>query len=167
MKRMVKNGDLIDVESDGTITVAGKPVGGGNAIKTKTVNLRLNIDYTDITTSTDFLVLQMTDAGNAKLDDFVDGIIKNNVISLYCTQWVFHDGGSLPDNTPICNLYGTFDIPATAINQNMNGLAFPYDNNGKFVFAKVEAQWRFGFFGKSEPDILIHPQGIELYIFYL
>ena len=30
MKRMVKNGDLIDVESDGTITVAGKPVGGGS-----------------------------------------------------------------------------------------------------------------------------------------
>lgn len=29
MKRMVKNGDLIDVESDGTITVAGKPIGGG------------------------------------------------------------------------------------------------------------------------------------------
>lgn len=29
MKRMVKNGDLLDVEPDGTITVAGKPVGGG------------------------------------------------------------------------------------------------------------------------------------------
>ena len=28
MKRMVKNGDLIDVEPDGTITVAGKPIGG-------------------------------------------------------------------------------------------------------------------------------------------
>ena len=26
---MVKNGDLIDVEPDGSITVAGKPVGGG------------------------------------------------------------------------------------------------------------------------------------------
>lgn len=29
MKRMVKNGDLLDVEPDGTITVAGKPIGGG------------------------------------------------------------------------------------------------------------------------------------------
>ena len=29
MKRMVKNGDLIDVEPDATITVAGKPIGGG------------------------------------------------------------------------------------------------------------------------------------------
>ena len=29
MKRMVKNGDLIDVEPDGSITVAGKPIGGG------------------------------------------------------------------------------------------------------------------------------------------
>ena len=31
MKRMVKNGDLIDVEPDGSITVAGKPVGGGGS----------------------------------------------------------------------------------------------------------------------------------------
>ena len=30
MKRMVKNGDLIDVEPDGSITVAGKPIGGGS-----------------------------------------------------------------------------------------------------------------------------------------
>lgn len=29
MKRMVKNGNLIDVEPDGTMTVAGKPIGGG------------------------------------------------------------------------------------------------------------------------------------------
>ncbi len=31
MKRMVKNGDLIDVEPDGSITVAGKPIGGGGS----------------------------------------------------------------------------------------------------------------------------------------
>ena len=31
MKRMVKNGDLLDVEPDGTITVAGKPIGGGGS----------------------------------------------------------------------------------------------------------------------------------------
>ena len=30
MKRMVKNGDLIDVEPDGTLTVAGKPIGGSS-----------------------------------------------------------------------------------------------------------------------------------------
>ena len=30
MKRMVKNGDLLDVEPDGTITVGGKPIGGGS-----------------------------------------------------------------------------------------------------------------------------------------
>ena len=30
MKRMAKNGDLIDVEPDGSITVAGKAVGGGS-----------------------------------------------------------------------------------------------------------------------------------------
>lgn len=141
--------------------------GSGNAIKTKSVNLHLNIDYTDITTADDILVLQMNDAGNAKIDAFVDGIIKNNVISLYCTQWIFNGGEILPDNTPICNLYGTFDIPAIALNENMMGLSFPYDNNGRFVFAKIEGQWRFGFFGSAAPSLLIHPQGIELYIFYL
>ena len=30
MKRMVKNGDLLDISEDGTITVAGKPIGGEN-----------------------------------------------------------------------------------------------------------------------------------------
>lgn len=35
MKRMVKNGDLIDVEPDGSITVAGKPIGGGGGGITK------------------------------------------------------------------------------------------------------------------------------------
>lgn len=33
MKRMVKNGDLLDVEPDGSITVAGKPIGGGGITK--------------------------------------------------------------------------------------------------------------------------------------
>lgn len=39
MKRMVKNGDLIDVEPDGTITVAGKPIGGGENERELTINL--------------------------------------------------------------------------------------------------------------------------------
>ena len=39
MKRMVKNGNLIDVEPDGTITVAGKPIGGGSSDKDLIINL--------------------------------------------------------------------------------------------------------------------------------
>ena len=52
MKRMVKNGDLIDVEPDGTITVAGKPIGGGGGLSdvietdgtTTTIHSILNVD---------------------------------------------------------------------------------------------------------------------------
>ena len=39
MKRMVKNGDLIDVEPDGSITVAGKPVGGGGGITKRSLTI--------------------------------------------------------------------------------------------------------------------------------
>ena len=42
MKRMVKNGDLIDVEPDGTITVAGKPVGGGGGDYTAGSNIEIS-----------------------------------------------------------------------------------------------------------------------------
>ena len=42
MKRMVKNGDLIDVEPDGTITVAGKPVGGGGSVYTAGNNIEIS-----------------------------------------------------------------------------------------------------------------------------
>ena len=41
MKRMVKNGDLIDVEPDGTITVAGKPIGGGGSENDKVLTLTM------------------------------------------------------------------------------------------------------------------------------
>ena len=42
MKRMVKNGDLIDVEPDGSITVAGKPVGGGGSDYTAGSNIEIS-----------------------------------------------------------------------------------------------------------------------------
>lgn len=52
MKRMVKNGDLLDVEPDGSITVAGKPIGGGGGLSdvietdgtTTTIHSILNVD---------------------------------------------------------------------------------------------------------------------------
>lgn len=42
MKRMVKNGDLIDVEPDGSLTVAGKPVGGGGSDYTAGSNIEIS-----------------------------------------------------------------------------------------------------------------------------
>ena len=42
MKRMVKNGDLIDVEPDGSITVAGKPIGGGGGDYTAGSNIQIS-----------------------------------------------------------------------------------------------------------------------------
>ena len=39
---MVKNGDLIDVEPDGSITVAGKPVGGGGSDYTAGKNITIS-----------------------------------------------------------------------------------------------------------------------------
>ena len=42
MKRMVKNGDLLDVEPDGTITVAGKPIGGGGSDYTAGNNIEIS-----------------------------------------------------------------------------------------------------------------------------
>ena len=41
MKRMVKNGDLIDVEPDGSITVAGKPIGGGGGSSDREIKLTM------------------------------------------------------------------------------------------------------------------------------
>lgn len=42
MKRMVKNGDLLDVEPDGSITVAGKPIGGGGSDYTAGSNINIS-----------------------------------------------------------------------------------------------------------------------------
>ena len=59
MKRMVKNGDLIDVEPDGSITVAGKPIGGGgggdytagsNIEISEAKEIALKRDLTDVNT---------------------------------------------------------------------------------------------------------------------
>ena len=166
MKRMVKNGDLIDVEPDGSITVAGKPIGGGggNGIKRKILYLQINIDFTDITTEGKNLRYQFTQAGNAKLDDFINGIIHDNVISLYCEQIAINGGGQFPDNSTINTMYGTFDIPATLLNESVNSLTFPYEN-GSFSFYKNGDQWFYNFVGTL--DLTINATGLKLLIYYI
>ena len=44
---MVKNGNLIDVEPDGTITVAGKPIGGGSSDRELTLTSTADSSTTD------------------------------------------------------------------------------------------------------------------------
>ena len=70
MKRMVKNGDLIDVEPDGSITVAGKPIGGGGGSSFSIVTL-LSSDLTpdsQITTRAN-----INETKNAELDSLFEG----------------------------------------------------------------------------------------------
>lgn len=69
MKRMVKNGDLIDVESDGTITVAGKPIGGGSS--SFSIVTLLSSDLTPDSQITSRA--NISEAKNAELDSLFDG----------------------------------------------------------------------------------------------
>lgn len=91
MKRMVKNGDLIDVEPDGTITVAGKPIGGGE----KEREIAITMPYSPGDSSSNKKVY---------IDDEIYNKIKNyyyETIKLY-----FDDG------TPIgiFNIFHFYDI---------------------------------------------------------
>ena len=78
MKRMVKNGDLIDVEPDGTITVAGKPIGGGENER----ELKLIMPYDSSDSSSD-----------KKLN--IDDEIWNNINNCYYeTIKLFYNDGN-------------------------------------------------------------------------
>ena len=75
MKRMVKNGDLIDVEPDGTITVAGKPVGGGGGSENDRV-LTLTMPYPRSTsTSTKEITIEDEELWNKLKDYYYETII--------------------------------------------------------------------------------------------
>ena len=73
MKRMVKNGDLIDVEPDGTITVAGKPIGGGGGLS--------DVIETDGTTTTIHSILNVDGKINAP-----NGVSTLNVVNIEQVQ---------------------------------------------------------------------------------
>ena len=140
--------------------------GGGGGIKRKNLYLQISLDFTDVTTENHFLKYKLTQAGNAKLDNFIDGINHDSVISLYCEQIIVNGGGQVPDNTAINTMYGTFDIPANLLNELAISLTFPYEN-GNFAFFKVGEQWYYGFSGSQATDFIINPTGLELFIYYL
>lgn len=72
MKRMVKNGDLIDVEPDGSITVAGKPIGGGGGGITKRT---MTIPASELTPSPDDTKKAFFPASK---NDFFDSLFEGN-----------------------------------------------------------------------------------------
>lgn len=76
MKRMVKNGDLLDVSEDGTLTVAGKPIGGGGDRE-----ITLTMPYSSGDTSS-----------NKKL--YIDDETYNNILNFYYEKikLIFNDG---------------------------------------------------------------------------
>lgn len=75
MKRMVKNGDLLDVEPDGTITVAGKPVGGGGGITKRTLTIPKS-DLSlggDLTEDGKHKALVLSETARANFVSFIEG----------------------------------------------------------------------------------------------
>ena len=99
MKRMVKNGDLIDVEPDGTITVAGKPIGGGGGNERE---ITLTVSYN-----------RESRPNNIKI--YVEDDVWNNIKNLYYDTVSIHykDGNPMAIFTATyisTYSFGKFDI---------------------------------------------------------
>ena len=100
MKRMVKNGNLIDVEPDGSITVAGKPVGGGGGGSDYTAGSNIEIseakeislkrDLTDVHT------INFSDNTSCEVAGYASGrlYIKSKASSLIFTQIILQPSKS-------------------------------------------------------------------------
>ena len=86
MKRMVKNGNLIDVEPDGTITVAGKPVGGGGSDYTAGSNIEIS-EAKEIAVKSDLTGIDSIDfnnaRGNVRILGYEEGDIKIKSLASY------------------------------------------------------------------------------------
>lgn len=141
-----------------------KNVGGGGITKRELV-LNAPTDFTDITQTDQRTTLQFTETGNAKVDAFVEGITKSNVISLYCS--IFSESELIPGVTEIARMYGTFDIPATGSTEGMPGLCFNYERDLHFLLAKAEGSYIFGMAGGSGTVLSSHIGSLSLTIFYL
>ena len=132
MKRMVKNGNLIDVEPDGTITVAGKPIGGGG--DDKVLSLIAPYSYQGSTSISDT---------NIYLDDDV----WNKISDLYYeTIKIYYNDGRPLGIFNVLNLksYSYVDSQRYACVSKHNGTAGAANkwygqDVGKFFFASLYA----------------------------
>ena len=124
MKRMVKNGDLIDVEPDGTITVAGKPIGGGGGGGGSDYTAGSNIvisEAKEISVKSDITgINSFKFVGNSSPDiGIVNGAnlaIKSNSSSFeYPAINLYRYGSSFSSNKRISLIFYGDDIPYNAI----------------------------------------------------
>ena len=119
MKRMVKNGDLIDVEPDGTITVAGKPIGGGGGLS--------DVIETDGTTTTVHSILNVDGKINAP-----NGVSTLNTVNIKqvqsCESIVFKDAYSVTydKNNKAIKLYNYNFIPKISLSANTSNILLSY-----------------------------------------
>lgn len=114
MKRMVKNGDLIDVEADGTITVAGKPVGGGGSDYTAGSNIEIS-EAKEISVKNDLTGIKRATFVNYDTGENDSCIIKGGQGKLKIqTPYVFSNYPEIDimrrgTETGICKLFFEFD----------------------------------------------------------
>ena len=141
MKRMVKNGDLIDVEPDGSITVAGKPIGGGGGDYTAGSNIEISeakeISVKKDLTAIDSLKFSVVDS--PIIGGYGTGVkIKNvNRYNDFPSIYLYpYDSNIYPDR------YFFFNVIADDVNTNsgvtfdhrrLNGTAFAFLTKGSSV----------------------------------
>ena len=129
MKRMVKNGNLIDVEPDGTITVAGKPIGGGS--NDREITLILPYPSTD-----------STGGKKVYIDDETYNKIKDRY---YETIKFYYNDGNPVSVFHVVNLYdiqNKMDTKIYATASDYNGFKSEDDwfgkNRNKYCFARIQ-----------------------------
>lgn len=141
-----------------------KNMGSGGITKRELV-LNAPTDFTDATKPSEKTTLQFTETGKAKIDAFIEGITKNNVVSLYCS--IYADEELIPGITEIERMHGTFDIPGTGKTEGMPGLSFNFEPNLDFLLVNVEGIYTFTMLGSSGTTLSNKLGSLSLTIFYL
>lgn len=152
MKRMVNNGDLIDVKPDGTITVAGKPIGGGGGLS--------DVIETDGTTTTIHSILNVDGKINAP-----NGVSTLNVVNIsqiqFCKNISFNDAYSIgyDDNNKAIKLYNYNFIPKISLACNTARILLSYitdvsieGKTGNFQFKAANKDAIFSGFRARIPE---------------
>ena len=138
---MVKNGDLIDVEPDGSITVAGKPIGGGGSDYTAGSNIQIS-EAKEISLKKDITGINSVHFGASSsptIGDFGNsGIkIKSNISAYsYPPIYLFRYGYDESEYKYICFIcYGdnTDNQIITFDHRGQNGNLFAFLTRGEKV----------------------------------